>query len=324
MPMRPTAVLLAIHATAALNIGAATTRRAALASAGALAATQVLPAIAEDVVVPKSKIGVTPGGVKYFTKVADNTCSPFNPCTPQAGDIVKIKYKSYLSNGAMYDSSEGPGRKPLAAKFKANPPQLASAAATKPGPSVEQTARAQLPKKNNPRPLSRLSRLSAAGMGGGARGHADGADAHHPGAAVDGVRRQGHQGGDQGRHGGGARQGSQRSRVRVAPLCPLPPQLPIVCLCLATRSFSSRPASGCSLRSRWCRLRCRRRRDRKRTHATPLVPSAGTEGVVAREAVGDGHSSMQLGLGGSRRLYAPRRRGPARPARIGTGRRQKQ
>ena len=31
---------------------------------------------------------------------------------------MKIKYKSYLSNGQMYDSSEGPGRKPLAAKFK--------------------------------------------------------------------------------------------------------------------------------------------------------------------------------------------------------------
>ena len=39
-------------------------------------------------------------------------------------DLVKIKYKAYLSNGKMFDSSEGPGRKPLAAKFKASPPQL--------------------------------------------------------------------------------------------------------------------------------------------------------------------------------------------------------
>ena len=31
---------------------------------------------------------------------------------------MKIKYKGFLSNGAMFDSSEGPGRKPLAAKFQ--------------------------------------------------------------------------------------------------------------------------------------------------------------------------------------------------------------
>ena len=77
-----------------------------------------------EVVVPKSKVGVTPGGVKYFDKDPNDSCSPFNPCSPQAGDIVKIKYKSFLSNGAMYDSSEGPGRKPLAAKYKASPPQM--------------------------------------------------------------------------------------------------------------------------------------------------------------------------------------------------------
>jgi len=73
--------------------------------------------------VPKSKVGVTPGGVKYFDK-EPGSCSPFNPCVPQAGDLVKIKYKAYLSNGKMFDSSEGPGRKPLAAKYKASPPQL--------------------------------------------------------------------------------------------------------------------------------------------------------------------------------------------------------
>jgi FKBP-type peptidyl-prolyl cis-trans isomerase len=78
---------------------------------------------ADDKVVPKAKVGVTPGGVKYFDKES-GSCSPFNPCVPQAGDIVKIKYKAYLSNGSMFDSSDGPGRKPLAAKFKASPPQL--------------------------------------------------------------------------------------------------------------------------------------------------------------------------------------------------------
>ena len=67
---------------------------------------------------------MTPGGVRYFDKVVENTCSPFNPCSPQPGDFIKLKYKSFLSNGQMYDSSEGPGRKPLAAKYKANPPQL--------------------------------------------------------------------------------------------------------------------------------------------------------------------------------------------------------
>ena len=82
-----------------------------------------MPAAA-DKVVPKSKIGVTPGGVKYFDKDPSNTCSPFNPCTPQVGDFVKIRYKSFLSNGQMYDSSDGPGRKPLAAKFGASPPQM--------------------------------------------------------------------------------------------------------------------------------------------------------------------------------------------------------
>jgi len=103
------------------------TRRNALANAAAAAAAGVLavrPAIAEDVKVNAAKVGVTPGGVKFFDKVTTDTCSPFNPCTPQAGDIVKIKYKSYLSNGQMYDSSEGPGRKPLATTYKANPPTM--------------------------------------------------------------------------------------------------------------------------------------------------------------------------------------------------------
>lgn len=40
------------------------------------------------------------------------------PLLALVGDLVKIKYKAYLSNGKMFDSSEGPGRKPLAVKFK--------------------------------------------------------------------------------------------------------------------------------------------------------------------------------------------------------------
>lgn len=91
-------------------------RREAVATAAA-AAFGVVGAVSADVVVPPAKIGLTPNGVKYFTKDGADTCSPFNPCSPQSGDFVKLKYKSFLSNGQMYDSSEGPGRKPLAAKF---------------------------------------------------------------------------------------------------------------------------------------------------------------------------------------------------------------
>ena len=103
------------------------TRRNALATAAAAAAgvLAVRPATADtDIKVKAANVGVTPGGVKFFDKVTTDTCSPFNPCSPQAGDIVKIKYKSFLSNGQMYDSSDGPGRKPVAMKFKANPPAM--------------------------------------------------------------------------------------------------------------------------------------------------------------------------------------------------------
>ena len=93
-------------------------RREAIATAAA-AAFGVVGAASADTVIPQTKIGVTPGGVKFFTKDSTDTCSPFNPCSPQPGDVVKLKYKSFLSNGQMYDSSEGPGRKPLAAKFGA-------------------------------------------------------------------------------------------------------------------------------------------------------------------------------------------------------------
>ena len=60
---------------------------------------------------------------QFWTRVF-NGAIPGPALYLQKGDIVKIKYKSYLSNGQMFDSSEGPGRRPLAAKFKADPPQL--------------------------------------------------------------------------------------------------------------------------------------------------------------------------------------------------------
>ena len=47
--------------------------------------------------------------------------NPFNKCPVlKDGDFVIIEYKSFNSKGQMYDSSDGPGRKPLAAKYKAN------------------------------------------------------------------------------------------------------------------------------------------------------------------------------------------------------------
>merc|ERR1719247_1730718 len=73
---------------------------------------------------PSEESYICPLDRNDFDKDPTNSCSPFNPCSPQAGDIVKIKYKSFLSNGQMYDSSEGPGRKPLAAKYKASPPTM--------------------------------------------------------------------------------------------------------------------------------------------------------------------------------------------------------
>lgn len=139
-----------------------------------------LPSVAEDaaVVVPKSKVGVTPGGVKYFDKDPKDSCSPFNPCSPQAGDIVKIKYKSFLSNGQMYDSSDGPGRKPLAAKYKSSPPQMipgwvrqsASTSTQLPGAACAHTA---LP--------------AACAAGGGSRGNEARANAYHPSARKHGI-----------------------------------------------------------------------------------------------------------------------------------------
>jgi len=114
-----------LAAAALVQPGGTTSRRTfALQAAGGVAAAALpLSAVADEKVVATSKVGVTPGGVKYFVKES-GSCSPFNPCVPQQGDIVKIKYKAYLSNGKMFDSSEGPGRKPIAAKYKASPPQL--------------------------------------------------------------------------------------------------------------------------------------------------------------------------------------------------------
>ena len=74
------------------------------------------PTLALCTVARAAFFDVAQGGVKYFD-LEEGKCALFNvACSPQKGDLVKIKYKAYLSNGKMFDSSEGPGRKPLAAK----------------------------------------------------------------------------------------------------------------------------------------------------------------------------------------------------------------
>ena len=84
-------------------------RRALLGGAAALALAR--PAVADTQV---KKFFTTDGGVKYFDLKEGGGYSP------KDGDFVIIEYKSFNSKGQMYDSSDGPGRKPLAAKYKAN------------------------------------------------------------------------------------------------------------------------------------------------------------------------------------------------------------
>jgi len=89
-------------------------RRDAVGAAAAAAALVLSPLRASA---DQPKFFATPGGVKYFD-LKEGSCAVFNiACSPNKGDLVKIKYKAYLSNGRMFDSSDGPGRKPLAATF---------------------------------------------------------------------------------------------------------------------------------------------------------------------------------------------------------------
>ncbi len=92
------------------------TRRNVLTAATAACSAGLLGASSVQAAAPK--FFATPGGVKYFD-LKEGSCAPFTTCTPQAGELVVIEYKSYLSNGRMFDSSDGPGRKPLVAKYGA-------------------------------------------------------------------------------------------------------------------------------------------------------------------------------------------------------------
>ena len=88
------------------------------AAAAATTATSGPSAAVANTAVPKSAVGVTESGVKYFDVKEGNGGSP------RPGQLVIVKYKGFLSDGKMFDSSDGPGRKPIAAKFKAKPAQL--------------------------------------------------------------------------------------------------------------------------------------------------------------------------------------------------------
>ena len=89
-----------------------------VAAAAATAATSGPSAAVANTAVPKSAVGVTESGVKYFDVKEGNGGSP------RPGQLVIVKYQGFLSDGRMFDSSDGPGRKPIAAKFKAKPAQL--------------------------------------------------------------------------------------------------------------------------------------------------------------------------------------------------------
>jgi len=90
-------------------------RRGAAAGGAAAALLSALPPA--QAAEGARKFFSTEGGVKYFD-LKEGSCDLFNvACSPATGDVVQIRYKSFLSNGKMFDSSEGPGRKPLIAKL---------------------------------------------------------------------------------------------------------------------------------------------------------------------------------------------------------------
>ena len=109
-------VLLAtlLSASQALQVPSSmSSRRVALGSATAAALTPLLPTVAAERQFYKPE-----AGIRYFDLKEGKGYSPF------PGQIVIISYKSFLSDGRMYDSSEGPGRKKLAAAYKAKPSQM--------------------------------------------------------------------------------------------------------------------------------------------------------------------------------------------------------
>jgi peptidylprolyl isomerase len=67
---------------------------------------------------PEKEFVKTPSGAVYFDLKKGKGYSP------NEGDYIVMKYKGYLSNGKIFDSSEAPGKGKFAAKYKATPSQM--------------------------------------------------------------------------------------------------------------------------------------------------------------------------------------------------------
>ena len=83
---------LAAGGCAALQVGTSSTRRALAQAAGALASSQLLPALAADGKQVK-KFKRTESGAVYFDLKEGGGYSP------QPGDFVVVTYRGYLANG---------------------------------------------------------------------------------------------------------------------------------------------------------------------------------------------------------------------------------
>ncbi|KAJ1449387.1 hypothetical protein M885DRAFT_489544, partial [Pelagophyceae sp. CCMP2097] len=101
-------------------------RRAYLFGAAAVLAAPLATAFAApafaDVVVDKSAIRQTKGGVKYVV-VKEGACPVADPtglagsCYTKEGSFCVIDYTAFLPDGKIFDSTESKGRKPLAFKL---------------------------------------------------------------------------------------------------------------------------------------------------------------------------------------------------------------
>eukprot|EP00639_Heterosigma_akashiwo_P032214 CAMPEP_0194714448 /NCGR_PEP_ID=MMETSP0296-20130528/6038_1 /TAXON_ID=39354 /ORGANISM="Heterosigma akashiwo, Strain CCMP2393" /LENGTH=162 /DNA_ID=CAMNT_0039613561 /DNA_START=167 /DNA_END=655 /DNA_ORIENTATION=- len=91
------------------ELSAKATRRIFLSTAASSVAVAPLVAAAKQ----KPEIETTPGGVKFiFIKQGSGP-------NPRKGDICLVDYTGYLPDNTVFDSSDAPGRKPLAFKLGA-------------------------------------------------------------------------------------------------------------------------------------------------------------------------------------------------------------
>jgi len=96
--------------------GAPVAAASLLVTVGGLAVPR--PALAAEKV-DASQVRSTPGGAKYVI-VKEGTCPTADPtglagsCAPQPGSYCILDYTGFLPSGAVFDSTESKGRKPLA------------------------------------------------------------------------------------------------------------------------------------------------------------------------------------------------------------------